>query len=125
MTLRNILLIGTAGGVGSIFRYLCQKYLYAWYPHPFPFGTFAVNLLGCFLIGLFYSLSERGNLLSPEWRLMLVTGFCGGYTTFSTFAYENITLLRRGDFLYFGLYAAGSVLLGILFTYLGMILIRN
>jgi len=125
MTLKNLLLIAAAGGVGTIFRYLCQKYLYAWYPHPFPIGTFVVNIFGCFLIGLIYSLSEKGNLLSPEWRLILVTGFCGGYTTFSTFAYENITLLKRGDFLYFGLYSVGSVVIGILFTYLGMNVLRN
>jgi CrcB protein len=122
--LRNVLLIGIAGGFGSISRFLCQKYLYAWYPHPFPFGTFVVNILGCFLIGLIYGLSERGNLLSPEWRLVLATGFCGGYTTFSTFAYENIQLLKQGNFLYFFLYTLGSVSLGIIFTFIGMAILK-
>jgi len=124
MMLRNVLLIGIAGGFGTVARFLCQKYLYAWFPHPFPFGTFVVNLLGCFLIGLIYGLSERGNLLSPEWRLVLATGFCGGYTTFSTFAYENIQLLRQGDYLYFFLYTLGSVCLGIIFTFLGMAILK-
>jgi fluoride exporter len=117
---KSLLIVGFGGGIGSMARYLCQKYLYQWHPSPFPWGTFLVNILGCFLIGLFYGLSEKGNLLSPEWRLLLVTGFCGGYTTFSTFAYENIALLKSNDFLYFGLYSIGSLVLGITATFLGM-----
>ncbi len=124
MMFKNILIVGFGGAIGSIARYLCQKYLYEWNPHPFPIGTFIVNLLGCFLIGLFYGLSEKGTLLTPEWRLLLTTGFCGGYTTFSTFAYENVNLLKNGDYLYFGLYTAGSVLLGIMATFFGAFIIK-
>jgi CrcB protein len=122
--LKNIALVGLAGGIGSIARYLCQKYLAQWYPHPFPIGTFIVNILGCFLIGLFYGLSERGNLLTPEWRIMLTAGFCGGFTTFSSFAYENVQLLKTNDFLYFGLYTGGSVILGISATFCGMAILK-
>ena len=122
--MKNILLVGFGGGLGSIARFLCQKYLYALYPHPFPIGTFVVNIVGCFLIGIFYALAEKGNILTPEWRLLLTTGFCGGYTTFSTFAYENINLLKGGDFLYFGLYIAGSVILGIVATFCGMLILK-
>jgi CrcB protein len=121
---KNILLVGFGGGIGSIARYLCQKYLYEWYPNPFPIGTFLVNILGCFIIGLVYGLSEKGNLLTPEWRMLLTTGFCGGYTTFSTFAFENVTLLKNNDFLYFGLYTGGSVILGILFAFFGMAIFK-
>jgi CrcB protein len=124
MILKNILLVGFGGGMGSIARYLCQKYIAQWYPHPFPFGTFLVNISGCFLIGLFYALSEKGNLLTPEWRIFLTTGICGGFTTFSSFAYENMTLMKSGDFVYFGLYTAGSVGLGIVATFLGIALIK-
>jgi len=124
MMLKNIFLVGISGGIGAIARFLCQKYLYQWYPTPFPIGTFIVNILGCFLIGLFYGLSERGNILTPEWRLVLTTGFCGGYTTFSSFAYENINLLKSGDFMYFGLYTLGSVAFGITATFLGMIVFK-
>jgi fluoride exporter len=124
MIIKNILIVGIGGGIGTIARFLCQKYISIWYPHPFPFGTFLVNILGCFLIGVFYGLSEKGNLLTPEWRLFLTTGICGGYTTFSSFAYENVMLLKTGDFLYFGLYAAGSVFLGIVATYSGMTLLK-
>src|SRR5438552_10350952 len=121
MLWKNILLAGLGGGAGSIARFLCQKYIYAWYPHPFPFGTFIVNISGCFLIGVLYALAEKGNLLTPEWRLLLITGFCGGYTTFSSFAYENINLLRNGDVTYFILYSISSLILGILATWLGIL----
>jgi len=122
--MKNILLVGFGGGLGSISRFLCQKYLYIISPHAFPIGTFAVNILGCFLIGIFFGLSEKGNLFSPEWRLLLTTGFCGGYTTFSSFAYENITLLKNGDFLYAGMYIVGSVVLGITATFFGILLLK-
>jgi CrcB protein len=122
--LKQILLVGFGGGIGSIARYLCQKYLYMWNPHPFPIGTFVVNILGCFLIGLFYGLSERGNLLTPEWRMLLTTGFCGGFTTFSSFAYENVNLLKSNEILYFGLYTGGSVVLGISATFFGMAIFK-
>ncbi|HEY4876902.1 MAG TPA: fluoride efflux transporter CrcB [Puia sp.] len=124
MIFKNILVVGIGGGLGSIARFLCQKYISAWHPHPFPFGTFLVNILGCFLIGMFYALAEKGNILTPEWRLFLTTGICGGFTTFSSFAYENVSLLRSGDFLYFGFYTAGSVFLGIVATFGGIALLK-
>jgi fluoride exporter len=124
MIFKSILMVGVGGGLGSIARFLCQKYIYAWHPHAFPFATFFVNILGCFLIGIFYALAEKGNILTPEWRLFLTTGICGGFTTFSSFAYENVTLLRSGDFLYFGLYIAGSVFLGIIATFGGIALLK-
>lgn len=124
MLWKNIILVGLGGGAGSIARFLCQKFVYEWYPHPFPLGTFLVNISGCFLIGIFYELAEKGNLLTPEWRILLTTGFCGGFTTFSTFAYENINLLRNGDIMYFMLYIIASVILGILATWLGIVLLK-
>ena len=118
------MLVGIGGGIGSIARFLCQKYLYALYPHHFPAGTFTVNILGCFLIGIFYGLTEKGNLFTPEWRLLLMTGLCGGYTTFSSFALENITLLKSGEYLYCALYIAGSVILGIAATFFGAFVLK-
>ena len=111
--IKNLLLVGLGGGIGSIARYLCQKWFSENYPHPFPWGTFLVNLCGCFLIGVFYAAAERTSVLSPQTRLLLITGFCGGFTTFSTFAFENMNLLRSGDILYFSVYIAASVVLGI------------
>jgi fluoride exporter len=121
---RHMILVGVGGGLGSIVRFLSQKYISAWYPHPFPLATFVVNLFGCFLIGVFYALAEKGNLLTPEWRLFLTTGICGGFTTFSSFAYENVSLLRSGDFIYVALYVACSVVLGIAATFGGIALIK-
>ena len=122
--IKNILLVAIGGSVGSIFRYLCQKWVYQFYPHPFPWGTFLVNVAGCFLIGIFYSVSEKSNILSPEWRLLLTTGFCGGFTTFSAFAFENVTLLRSGDLIYFVIYILASVLLGIVAVLAGIAVIK-
>ena len=120
----NILIVGMGGGVGSILRYLCQKWINEAYQHNFPLATFLVNIFGCLLIGVFYALGEKGNILSPKTRLLLATGFCGGFTTFSTFAFENMNLLRTGDNFYFLLYAIGSVVLGIAAVYLGSFIIK-
>lgn len=122
--MKAILAIALGSAIGGICRYFSQLYLARWYPGSFPLGTFVVNILGCFLIGIFYALGEKGNLLTPEMRLFLTTGFCGGFTTFSTFAYENVNLLRTGDFVYAGLYLSGSIVLGIAGVYLGILLIK-
>jgi CrcB protein len=120
----NILLVGLGGAAGSVLRYLCQRWLSEPYQNNFPMATFFVNIAGCFIIGILYALGEKGNILSPSARLLLITGFCGGFTTFSTFAFENMNLLRTGDTIYFLLYAIGSVVLGILFVYLGSLIIK-
>ena len=114
--LKNILLVGMGGGIGSIARFLAQKYVYQLYPHPFPMGTFLVNISGCFLIGVIYALAEKNNLFDPGLRLFLITGICGGFTTFSSFALENIVLAKSGEFFQFFLYIALSVVLGLLAT---------
>ncbi len=122
--MKVVFIVFLGSGIGGVARYLVQGLVAGASPSVFPFGTFTVNILGCFLIGLFYALGERGNLLSPEWRLALTTGFCGGFTTFSTFAYENMNLLRTGDYLYFSLYILGSVILGIAGVFLGVAAIK-
>lgn len=115
----NFFLIALGGAAGSVLRYLCQKWVSELYRHSFPLGTFLVNIAGCFLIGLFYALSERSQVFSANYRLLLITGFCGGFTTFSTFSFENMSLLRSGDYGYFLLYTLGSVLTGLLSVYGG------
>lgn len=122
--IKSILLIGLGGGIGSIARYFCQKWFADNIQHPFPWGTFVVNILGCFLIGVFYALSEKSTLLSPQTRLFLITGLCGGFTTFSTFAFENTNLLRSGDMVYTLLYVGASVILGIGAVFAGIGLIK-
>ncbi|HET9824524.1 MAG TPA: fluoride efflux transporter CrcB [Chitinophagaceae bacterium] len=122
--IKNLLLVAFGGGAGSIARYLCQKWLGESYPHPFPWGTFVVNLVGCFLIGVIYAASEKTIYVSPQIRLLLITGFCGGFTTFSTFAFENMNLLRSGDTVYFAIYTIASVLLGIGGVFAGIGIIK-
>jgi CrcB protein len=122
--IKNFLLVGLGGGIGSMARYLCQRWFNENYPHPFPWGTFIVNLIGCFLIGIIYAASEKSSVLSPQTRLLLITGFCGGFTTFSTFAFENMNLLRSGDTIYFLTYTIASVVLGIAGVFGGMAIMK-
>ena len=122
--IKTLLLIGTGGFLGSISRFLASRFMQNNFPSAFPFGTFFVNITGCFLIGIIYGLSERSSLLTPGWKMFLAVGFCGGFTTFSTFANENLALLRDGDFFYFFLYTGSSVFLGIAATFLGVLLTK-
>ena len=123
-SIKMVLIVFAGSGLGGVMRYWMQGWVFRLYPYSFPLGTFAVNITGCLLIGLFYALSEKGNLLTPEWRMALTTGFCGGFTTFSSFAHENIDLLRTGDYLFFSLYIAGSVVLGIAAVFLGIATVK-
>jgi fluoride exporter len=117
--IKILFIIGAGSFVGGVARFLTSRFIQNNIITAFPFGTFVVNIIGCFLIGLFFGISERGNLMNSEWRMFLTVGFCGGFTTFSTFASENIALLRDGNFFYFALYAGLSVFVGLMATYLG------
>ncbi|MEO5562565.1 MAG: fluoride efflux transporter CrcB [Chitinophagaceae bacterium] len=118
--IKNILLVGLGGAAGSIARYLCQKWFSDHYPASFPWGTFTVNVAGCFLIGLFWGLAFKSFTSNEHWKLFLMTGICGGFTTFSAFTLEGNMLLREQKLALFFSYIAGSVLLGLLATYAGM-----
>lgn len=122
--LKIILLVGSGGFIGSVARYLGGKLISETHISSFPLGTLSVNIIGCFLIGLFYGLSERGNLANEEWRLFLAVGLCGGFTTFSSFSIENMTLLREGAFGYFLIYTGLSVFLGLAATFMGNLLVK-
>ncbi|MDP4275947.1 MAG: fluoride efflux transporter CrcB [Bacteroidota bacterium] len=121
---RQILIIGAGGFLGTVSRFLTSKYIQVYFPSSFPLGTFIINVLGCFLIGLFYGFSEKSSLVTPELRMFLTVGFCGGFTTFSTFANENLTMLRDAEFFYSLLYVGLSIFLGILAVYLGNLLTK-
>jgi len=123
--LKNVLIIGMGGFLGTISRYLSTVYVHKWVAISFPLGTFLVNILGCFLIGLFYGISEKSEFMTNEWRLFLTIGFCGGFTTFSTFANDNLMMVKDQQFLYMALYTIGSVALGLLMVYLGQLLIKT
>ncbi|GGG50116.1 putative fluoride ion transporter CrcB [Croceivirga lutea] len=110
--MKQILLVFLGGGLGSVTRYLISKSLNP-YLSNFFLGTFTVNIIGCFLIGLILGLSAKENLISSNTTLLLATGFCGGFTTFSTFAFEKHSLLKAGDLTNFAIYLALSVMVGI------------
>ncbi len=113
--IRNILLVAAGGAAGSMGRYLVSR----WLTGVLPWGTLTVNIVGSLLIGLLMGMTARGSL-SPELRLLLVTGFCGGFTTFSTFASESLSMMKAGDAMMMALYVGVSVTIGMLAVFLGM-----
>ena len=117
---RILFLVGLGGALGSILRYCLGTYLTKTVDVAFPMGTFFVNVLGCLAIGALFGLSDRWDWFTPEWRLFLATGFCGGFTTFSAFALENISFLQSGDYKTFVLYTLASLIFGFLSVLLGM-----
>jgi len=120
--MKEVLLVGVGGFAGSIARYLVSKLNVSWQLLAIPMGTLTVNILGSLLIGLLVGLSAKSNLISNELRLLLMVGFCGGFTTFSSFTNENLMLMQNGQFLTVLLYSAISITLGFLAVYLGYIL---
>jgi len=122
--MKTLLMIGSGGFIGSIARYIVSKYFQNLFLSAYPWGTFVVNMLGCLLIGFLYGIFTRSGYLSAEWRLFLTVGFCGGFTTFSTFANENFLLIRESDFYYFLLYTGLSIFLGIASVYIGNIITK-
>lgn len=121
---KEALIVGLGGGLGSISRFLSQKGVERFMDSSFPMGTFVVNVVGSLIIGIVYEMASRGNLLTPEVRLFLAVGFCGGFTTFSSFAYNNLTLINEKLWQFLFLNVGGSVFAGILAVYLGIVLVR-
>jgi CrcB protein len=113
--------VAFGGALGSVARFLISKWL-AW--SVFPWGTFAVNITGCFLIGILWAWSMKNPSIPESVKLFLMTGICGGFTTFSTFSMESISLLREGKIFLFLAYSLGSLMLGFLATFLAIKLLR-
>ncbi|MGQ2983767.1 fluoride efflux transporter CrcB [Flavobacterium sp.] len=118
--IRSMLLVGLGGATGSILRYLSAMLVNKYWNNAFPLATFLINMLGCLLIGMLMAFIEKQSGISDNFRLFFITGFCGGYTTYSAFAYENTTLMTNGQTLIAFAYIAASVLAGLLFVWLGM-----
>lgn len=123
MDFKLILQIGIGSFIGGVLRYLMSLAFQSKFISTYPFGTFIVNIIGCFLIGLVYALAEKGNI-GQEWRLVLATGVLGGFTTFSAFSQETFKMLLDGQFLNAGIYIFSSVLLGLIATFLGAAVVK-
>lgn len=111
------------GGLGSALRYFIGKYLNN-LEQPIPYGTFLVNILGSLLIGILLGLSIKNNALTNNQTLLLATGFCGGFTTFAAFAFENTQFLKNGDYLHFFTYTLGTLIIGFVAVFLGLFLVK-
>lgn len=122
--LRVLLFIGAGSFAGGVARYVLSHTVQTGVTSGFPWGTMVVNVLGCFVIGLLNALFERGHVMNTDLRMFLTTGFCGGFTTFSTFMQENSTLLSDGRFVHFSLYSILSFALGLFAAFVGQFVVK-
>ncbi|PKP12825.1 MAG: fluoride efflux transporter CrcB [Bacteroidetes bacterium HGW-Bacteroidetes-3] len=121
--MKILLLIGTGSFIGGVLRYSISQFIQTKFLSTFPFGTLGINIIGCFTIGFVFALSERTNM-SPEMRLFLATGICGGFTTFSAFSNETFSLMRDGQLFYASAYITSSILFGVFATFIGYSLLK-
>jgi len=121
---KAMIIAGLGGFIGTCLRFLTGKLAHILTASAFPWGTFAVNVVGSFVIGIFFGLAEKTHVVSPSMNVFLITGFCGGFTTFSSFADDMFLLLQQKHWLYFGLYVGLSFLLGLLLVWLGRSLVK-
>ena len=122
--MKSFLLVFFGGGLGSGLRYLVSIAMNQ-YSKVLPFGTFTVNIVGCLLIGLILGYSQKDNTLTSNQTLLLVTGFCGGFTTFSAFANENLELIKNGEIFDFSMYSISSIVVGIVAVFVGLYFSKN
>lgn len=124
MSLKQLILIGIGGGLGSALRYYLSQLLHTYQWSKFNLGTLSVNIIGSFLIGLLMGYALKNE---PENNYLIsfaVIGFCGGFTTFSSFSLDNLELLKQGDYINFLIYSLGSLCLGILAVFLGYLITK-
>lgn len=120
--MKQLLLVGFGGFIGSIARFLVSKLNISWQFMSIPMGTLTVNVVGSFIIGLLVAVSAKNEIFSSDLRLFLMVGFCGGFTTFSSFTNENLALMQNGQMLTVLLYTSVSIILGFLAVYLGYLI---
>lgn len=117
--MKQALLVFLGGGLGSVARYWISLKLNN-FENAIPFGTLLANILGSLIIGIIFGYSARTGFITENHSLLIATGFCGGFTTFSTFAYENHLYLKTGDYFGFLPYLIATFILGISAVFLGM-----
>lgn len=122
--MKQILFVGLGGAAGSILRYLASVATLKYYSASFPIATLIVNITGCFIAGLIFGLVSQETSDAQSLRLLLITGFCGGFTTFSAFALENIKLMNSGNTPTAIFYVIVSVSAGLLAAWLGLLITR-
>jgi len=122
--MKQVLLVFIGGGIGSVLRYLVGKFL-KMPASGFPWSTFSVNVLGSLIIGILMGVTLKNSALSENQSLLLITGLCGGFTTFSAFAYENQVFLKEGDFINFFIYTLGSIGVGLAAVFFGFFISKS
>jgi len=122
--LKSILIVGFGGFIGTVARFLTSRYFQENVSSFFPWSTLIINILGSLLIGIIFGISEKGDFMSPDVRLFLTVGICGGFTTFSTFSNDAFLLLRQDEWIRFAFYTSMSFFLGLLAVYGGRIIIK-
>lgn len=122
---RNILFVAIGGMIGCVCRFLATYFIVQLLPFVFPYGTLIVNVVGCFVMGATVGLAERYIWIHHEWRAFLTAGFCGGFTTFSAFAFENVELLMDKHYWTFAIYSTASFILCLIAAFVGLVITRN
>lgn len=122
--MKYALLVFIGGGLGSLFRYAFEK-IFKIFSTVYPINTFIVNIIGCILVGFLIGYSLKSNTTNESQNLLLITGFCGGFTTFSAFAAENYMFLKSGDYMYFFSYVMASIVLGIIGVLAGILISKQ
>lgn len=120
----DIVVVAIGGAIGSVSRYLIGNFISKNYHGSFPMGTFLINILGCFLMGLFMSALIQKELTDTTWRLFLCVGLLGGFTTYSSFGYEALTMMTQGKTLMAGMYAGCSIVVGLFAAITGMLVAK-
>jgi CrcB protein len=122
--LKSLLIAGLGGFIGTVLRFAVGRYVQVYHDTVFPWATFAVNILGSLVIGILFGISEKGDFISPEWRVFLTVGLCGGFTTFSSLSLDAFILMQDKEWLRFFAYTGLSFTLGLFAVYLGRTLIK-
>jgi|SRR5690606_9748475 len=118
--LKAILIVGLGGGIGSILRYLASVVSEKYFHSTFPWATFAVNIVGCLLVGMLWGYFAKKQFDDSAVQLLFITGFCGGFTTFSAFALENVKMVQSGNTAGMLVYVLSSILIGLLAVWTGL-----